>query len=359
MSFCVFCGATPSEKTREHIIPQWLLALTGDPNRMAYLGRDWLSPDFKQRTYSWNSFTFPACDACNGRWSQIEGEVRNIVERMLASQPLAAADFYRFLDWIDKVRTGLWLGMFYLNKNYRGLIPQFHIDDRVGQKDRALLIYETDDELQGIGLSGVDTPIFHVAPSICVITINRFYFVSISSDFILAKRLGWPYPSARKLVDIDTDGFSADMEIGTKEITTPVLSSLPLPSGTILLQPIAHQYLRRSSPESFRETFLNSYVKAASIDEESGIGRLLIGSDKPVIYPIKPTDAWLPTVRYEREQVARELALWTSRLQREVFANQPDYSHFSEADREARTREIEGILKIQDLIIRHLQDGGM
>ena len=106
-------------------------------------------------------------------------------------------------------------------------------------------------------MSGVDTPIFHMAPSICVITINRFYFVSISSDFILAKRLGWPHPSIRKLVDINTDGFSADMEIGTKEIASPVLASLPSSSGTILLQPIAHQYPRRSSPEGFKETFLN------------------------------------------------------------------------------------------------------
>ena len=136
MSFCIFCGAAPSEKTREHIMPQWLLALTGDPNRPAYLGRDWLSPELKQRTYLWKSYTFPACGACNGRWSQIEGDVKEIVERMLASQPLAAQNFYRFSDWVDKVRTGLWLGMIYLNKNYRGLIPQFHIDDRVGQVAR-------------------------------------------------------------------------------------------------------------------------------------------------------------------------------------------------------------------------------
>jgi hypothetical protein len=135
MSFCIFCGAAPSEKTQEHVMPQWLLRLTGDPNRSAYFGRDWLSPDLKQRIYSWSSFTFPACDACNERWSHIEGEVKGIVERMLTSQPLAAQDFYVFLDWIDKVRTGLWLGMIYLNKNCRGIIPQFHIDDRVGQKD--------------------------------------------------------------------------------------------------------------------------------------------------------------------------------------------------------------------------------
>jgi hypothetical protein len=359
MSFCIFCGAAPSEKTREHIIPQWLLALTGDPNRMAYFGRDWLSPDLKKRIYSWKAFTFPACDACNGRWSKIEGEVKGIVERMLASAPLAAQDFYVFLDWIAKVRTGLWLGMLYLNKNYRGIIPQFHIDDRVRQKDRALIIYQADDEIQGIGLSGVDSPIFHKSPSIFSITINQLSFVSVSSDFILAKQLGWPYPTMRKMADIDTDGFSADINAGTQEITPPVLASLPLSPGTVLLQPIAHQYLRRVSAASFEETFLNPYVKASSIDEKSGIGRLLIGNDHPIDYPDEPTNEWRPTTRHKREVLSREIALWTSGLQRSVFADQPDFSHFPGADREARTKEIEGVLKLQDSIIQHLRDGGM
>ena len=358
MSFCIFCGVKPSEKTREHIIPQWLLKLTGDPNRMAYFGRDWLSPDLKERIYSWKAFTFPACDACNTRWSHIEAQVQSIVMRMLSAEPLTGEHLSVFLDWIDKVRTGIWLGMIYLNKNYRGIIPQFHIDERVRQKDRVLLIYETDDDLEGIGLSGVDTPIFHKEPSIFALGINRFWFVSVSSDFFLAKRLGWPYPSVRKLVDIDTDGFSADVEPGTHQIATPVLTSVPALSGTVLLQPIAHQYLRRASPEVFKDVFLNAYVKASSIDDTSGIGRLLIGNDSPVPYPAEPAKEWLPTVRYNRDELRNELALWTSGLQRRVFSDQPDFSHFPDADREARTREIEGVLKLQDLIIKHVQEGG-
>ena len=79
MAFCIFCGAPPSEKTREHIVPQWLLRMTGDPNRPANFGRDWMSPDFKQRIYSWNAFTFPACDKCNAEWSELEGKVKIIV----------------------------------------------------------------------------------------------------------------------------------------------------------------------------------------------------------------------------------------------------------------------------------------
>ena len=278
---------------------------------------------------------------------------------MLASQPLAAEDFYLFLSWIDKVRTGLWLGMIYLNKNYRGFIPQFHIQDRVAQKDRALLIFETNDNLEGIVLGAFDTPVFHSAPSVCFIGINRYYFVSLSSDFLLAKQLGWPYASSRRLVNIDTDGMETEMDSGTGTIQSPVLPSLPLSSGTVLLQPIAHQYLRKADPEAFRETFLNDYVKAFSVDDESGIGRLLIGNDAPVVYPVEPTEIWIPKVKYDRKALAMDIGLWVAEFQRNSYRNQPDYAHFPEADRERRTKDIEGILKIQELIITHLKNGGM
>ena len=239
------------------------------------------------------------------------------------------------------------------------LIPQFHIQDRVAQKDRALLIFETDDELEGIALGGFDTPVFHSTPSVCFIGINRFYFVSVSSDFVLAKQLGWPYASARKLVDIDTDGAHMEVEEGTQQITPPIFTSPPLSVGTVLLQPIAHQYLRLSNPEEFRKVFLSDYVKAASIDETSGIGRLLINNDAPAFYPTEESDLWKPKEKYERHTLAMDIGLWSALLQRDMYRDQPDYSHFPDADRESRSQEIEGILKVQDLIISHLLGGGM
>jgi hypothetical protein len=278
---------------------------------------------------------------------------------MLASQLLGAEEFCLFLSWTDKVRTGLWLGMIYLNKNYRGLIPQFHIQDRVAQKDRALLIFETNDEIEGIALGAFDTPVFHSAPSICFIGINRFYFVSLSSDFLLAKQLGWPYASVRRMVNIDTDGIETEMDSGTGKVQPPILPSLPVSSGTVLLQPIAHQYLRKANPEEFRKVFLNDYVKASSIDAVSGIGRLLIGNEVPVPYPVEPSDIWIPKVKYERKALAMDIGLWTVEMQRDRYRDQPDYAHFPETDRKKRSSDIEGILKLQDLIVTHINDGGL
>jgi hypothetical protein len=42
-----------------------------------------MSPKFSKRTYSWNSFTFPACGDCNARWSILEGEIKPIIQRLL------------------------------------------------------------------------------------------------------------------------------------------------------------------------------------------------------------------------------------------------------------------------------------
>lgn len=38
--FCVFCGKKPKNKTKEHILPKWLIKLTGKPNRQINVGLD-------------------------------------------------------------------------------------------------------------------------------------------------------------------------------------------------------------------------------------------------------------------------------------------------------------------------------
>src|ERR1700741_3952314 len=39
--FCIFCGGKPVENAREHVLPQWLIAVTGDPQRQGMFGIDW------------------------------------------------------------------------------------------------------------------------------------------------------------------------------------------------------------------------------------------------------------------------------------------------------------------------------
>jgi hypothetical protein len=128
---CVFCGSLPKGKNKEHVLPRWLIGLTGDPGRKVYLGREWTSPELKERIYSLSSFTFPACEACNTEYSELETRAKSIMQSLLALLPVSAGDFDVLLDWFDKVRTGLWVGLLYLNRNYRGLTPQFYIKSRI------------------------------------------------------------------------------------------------------------------------------------------------------------------------------------------------------------------------------------
>lgn len=161
------------------------------------------------------------------------------------------------------------------------------------------------------------------------------------------------------MVNIDTDGIETEMDDGTGKVQPPILPSLPASSGTVLLQPIAHQYLRKADPEEFRKVFLNDYVKASSIDAESGVGRLLIGNESPVEYPVEASNIWIPKVKYERKTLATDIGLWSVEVQRDRYRDQPDFAHFPEADRQKRSSDIEGILKVQDLIITHIKNGGL
>ena len=106
--FCVFCGKKPKSKNLEHIIPKWLIKLTGDPNREIYLGRKWNSPTLEKREFSISSFKFPSCEECNYKYSQLEGIAKNIVDKILSKSDLSVYDWDMFLDWLDKIRIGIW-----------------------------------------------------------------------------------------------------------------------------------------------------------------------------------------------------------------------------------------------------------
>ena len=67
---CVFCGAKPNGKTKEHVVPRWLIELTGNPKREVFLGFE-KKPQAKQRRFAFDQFTFPACDACNNKYANL------------------------------------------------------------------------------------------------------------------------------------------------------------------------------------------------------------------------------------------------------------------------------------------------
>ena len=175
--FCIFCGNPPQDKNAEHIIPQWLINMTGKRSRVMNL------ESVTDRPISFITFKFPACEKCNSDYAKLEALVKPVMEKILAGQSVSAVDLHNLLDWFDKVRVGLWLGFLQLKGDVEDKKPHMHIKTRVGRKDRMLIVERVDDTQTGIGIIGANTEAFLESPSAFQLRINNYIFTNVS-DFL-------------------------------------------------------------------------------------------------------------------------------------------------------------------------------
>lgn len=235
---CIFCGGAPNTKTREHIVPTWLLELTGDPNRTVAIGYD-----FNRRSpinFSWSSFVAPACETCNNKYSDLEGRAKLSVEALLRRESLSVGAYLEILDWLDKIRVGVWLAHHLIEKNPVEIEPHFHISSRLGTKDRMVAVYVFDSENKGINLFGCNSQIFREMPSCFGLRISDLLLLNLSSDFFCSKGCGFPYPqSMNQLMGGDSSGKLQLKGVGWKSEVSHPLSKLSLPKPVVwLYQPI-------------------------------------------------------------------------------------------------------------------------
>jgi hypothetical protein len=269
---CVFCGQKPQKKTKEHVIPKWLIALTGDPNRKVALGWDkaLAGKELKAREFAFDQLVFPACAACNGSYSKLEDVAQEVLTDILGQRSVEATNLSMFLDWLDKVRVGLWLGFLQLDKNYASIDPTFHIDTRIGQYDRILVVEKTNTGRKRLNFMGVDCLSFSLMPSAFVLAVNNYYFTNVSCQFLLAHRLGFPYPSDERLMP-DGRLFSLINE-GTNRVKRPVIRRPFRPGGVVIYQPM----FKGGLIEPKVEVYDSEYVRENSLDVEGGIGKIFI-----------------------------------------------------------------------------------
>jgi len=198
---CIFCGKKPSNKNNEHAIPKWLIEFTGDPKRVWHLGvRYGEEGDKRERKFAADQFQFPSCEACNDRYSSLEGRSKSNISNLIEGNPLTAAEWDDLLDWFDKVRVGLWLGMKMLSRELGVPDAKFHIDQRIGRKDRCVLVYRINSNHRGCIIHAGGDPPFLFWPSCIGLTINGLVFINISTEYLLAGRMGFPFPKA--MVDV-------------------------------------------------------------------------------------------------------------------------------------------------------------
>jgi len=179
-------------------VPYWLLEMTGDPRRVVVFGQDFAKGK-KEIRYSWSNYVAPACDSCNNKFSELESRVKLKVEALQRREALSVADYAELLDWLDKVRIGVWLVRHMIENHPVVVVPNFHIDTRIAQKDRMLALYVFDSETKGINLFGADSLIFNEMPSCFGLRINDILLINASSDFMCSAGCSFPHPATMKL----------------------------------------------------------------------------------------------------------------------------------------------------------------
>lgn len=355
--FCVFCGKKPQSKNREHIIPQWLIALTGDPNRDVYLGRKWASGNLEERRFSFKAFTLPACRDCNNSFSHLEDQVKPVVEAILCRAAVAEKQWDIFLDWLDKIRTGLWLAMIYLNENYRGLKPMFHITRRVGAKDRFVIVYEiVNDGDKGVGWAMTDSPLFHYMPSCFTMTINNFVFFNASCDFLLAFRFGFPYPTR---VDFCSEGGQwVKLEKGTERLKFPLIERKFKTGGMQLFQPMIpynQAFEEDGSPANLLDFYDTEYVRSNCLDFDSGRGHIFRREGNDLVrYSQTASTEWFPKQRFPRGELAHQTGMIAGQFLEQIYHDhQPSFDSLSSDDRKEREAEVGGAIRLHRKIMEH------
>ncbi|MBT3144869.1 hypothetical protein [Neptunomonas phycophila] len=273
--FCVFCGDKPEGKTKEHVIPQWLIGMTGNPKREGNFGFKKTGNGAELRKFAFDQFTFPACDSCNNEYSTLEANAKPIIERILNDGRVTAKEMALFLDWLDKVRVGIWLGLILLDKTHLDenvlarVEPQFHIKKRIGQFDRLLIVEKFESKMTRLSIGGVDSFAFRTTPSAFKLTINNVCFTNISSMFLVSHRLGFPYPS-KLFLSQNREELGVKLEDGTCRIKSPVLRKNIKEKGVMYVQPMFPNLLTDSKLDEYD----SEYVKAHSLDYEAGAGNI-------------------------------------------------------------------------------------
>lgn len=352
--FCVFCGQRPVGKNREHVIPRWLIAVTGDPSRQVFLGRDWASETLEKRQFSFDRFTFPACEACNTQFAALEGATRPVMEAMLALAPVSASQFDTLLDWFDKVRIGLWLGGLYLNANHLDVSPMFHIGSRIAAKDRLLAVYRIQDDTQaGLSWGATESPLFGLIPSCFTLMVNNLEFVSVSYDFMLSKRLGFPHPESRLVRS--GGGEIIDFANGTGACAAPPVD-FAFPKGSFQIwQPMIPWRLAGARDEggpSVRSLYDNSHVRSCCSDFEQGRGHLFIRDHDAVVrYPDAPSTRWIPYRALSRHKARYQNAILSAGILESFMRDHADLSQLPQDERASIQQQIDGSLALHKTIM--------
>jgi len=353
---CIFCGKPPRGKNKEHVIPRWLIELTGDPNRIIHVGpftsRSLLEPQGDLfRSFSFESFSFPSCSECNSEFSELEGRAKGPFTALLNSHLLSSGDLKALLSWFDKVRVGLWLGFhYYLDHNYWGVSPHFYIRDRIAAADRALVVLRAYDRNPGIRFIGVNTPAFAHVPSCFTLVVNEWFLLNISYQFIASQSAGLPYPESMELGE--NEHLQVSLVPGKGKLSYPLLPISYDRSGVTIAQAIHPRLVPPHNEESYSDPI---YEETLALEGDQSMPLLEKGGAVST-YPNNPTTKWLPAPSADFNALLRSNAIDTLAIQNDLIQRVPISSDLPEKKRQFLETEFNNCIEASNSLLRMFND---
>lgn len=330
--FCVFCGQRPHNKTKEHVLPLWLIKRTGDPNRTVQIGFPWVGQKPK-REFAFDQLQFPACHACNESFGQnLENRAKVVIERLLGRQSVKESELDTLLDWLDKVRTGLWLGSLALNGNLFGIKPKFFIRDRIGMHDRMAAIYETNYAKGALSFLGTDLPGFVANPSCFALLINDLAIFSVSYQFLFSKRLGLPH--LMHCIEQPDGRFEGEIEPGSGQVSLPLLPAGTVASSSLEIYQPSFTPIIDYRPELFDHPAALAWRRR---DDQRRSLVLANGGSGVEPWPERGR-VWSRTGRHDAIALRNSLSRQTVEWQNRLLEDMPSFEALSPDEAERRQR---------------------
>ena len=255
------------------------MKLTETENKIMSVGVNWKKgEDIK---FNFVSFTFPSCTKCNSDFAKIESQVKPIIENILNDNAVTSDELVLLLDWFDKVRISLWLGIQYHNNGAFDLEPKYYSNTRLRLKDRMLAITNCYDNYKGLRWTGANTLCFITSPTCFTLKINNVLFTNCSMDFILSEQLGFPYPALERQNPNDAKLTDFILHAGTQKTAVKIFNTKLYVPTTIVSQPI-FKVSKNLNPDKYDY----DYIKDNSYNFNDGEGKLFISHDN-MTYPME------------------------------------------------------------------------
>ena len=234
---CVFCGNEPQSKPKTRTSE---MAIKADRNFKSNCSfrQSWSQTGaMKQLSFRLSPLHFQHATHATLSSRPSSHRLKVVISDMLNLHEISSAQLIILLNWLDKIRVGLWLGTRSLNGNHWGVTPKFSIKSRIGMCDRVALIYRASKALDQLFYMGCKSPIFNLMPSCFVIAINDLYILNISSSALFSPRLGLPEIVDCKLLLQDNGQISCRIAPGNERTSLPLIDFSKSPGGTEIYQP--------------------------------------------------------------------------------------------------------------------------